>query len=268
MDASARLARSVASSSRSLASRRATHRTFSTASHRVVATIAGAPVLINNLAHFYYDARPLEPPDPLGGGNGDLTGFRVWESAPHLIRHLESHASLVHNKTVIELGAGTGAVGLAAAALGASRVVLSDADSTATLCGENGQWQERGRLATLRENAELNGDRAASVSVEALRWGDDEHLTSLSSRWPGGFETIVGSDVLYSPRMYGALRHTIHTLAAPNAATLVFAFPVRHGDEHGFVQGLAPAFELVRAVEDEERRLRIVELVRRRAGSG
>jgi len=238
---------------------------------RTVARIDGNPVLINNLASFYYNARPLE--DPGGSRNAgqiaDLTGFRVWESGPRLISYIDRHRStLIQNRTVLELGAGMGAVGLAAAALYAKHVVLSDADSVATLAGEHG-WEERGRLATLADNAKLNGERAAAVSVEALSWGDPVHLCDLSARWPDGFETILASDCLYSPRNYDALEATILSLAAADAV-VVLSYPVRHGEEHTFIERLLPAFECSSSLAEEEasgsdteKALRVTELRRR-----
>ena len=81
------------------------------------------------------------------------------------------------------------------------------------------------------------------MSVEALRWGEDEHIASLCARWPLGFETIVASDVLYSPRMYAALATTINALAARDSI-IVLSYPERHGEEDTFIdQWLAPAFE-------------------------
>lgn len=224
-------------------------------------------MLIHNLAKYYYDARPLEAPaGARDGGNGDITGFRVWESAPNLIRYLDRHRSIVRSQTVLELGSGTGAVGLSAAAFGADHVVLSDADSTVTLAGEHG-WDERSRLTMLRDNIRLNGERGAAMSVEPLRWGDDAHIVALRTRWPAGFSTIVASDVLYAPRMYEALQKTIHALAAQEAS-VVLSFPVRHGEEHTFADRLAPAFELVRREDDAppstaaKASLRIIELKR------
>ena len=70
--------------------------------------------------------RPLLPANAAAGG-GDLTGVRVWEAAPPLIEYISCHrAQLLAGRSVLELGAGTGAVGLAAAAFGARQVVLSD----------------------------------------------------------------------------------------------------------------------------------------------
>jgi predicted nicotinamide N-methyase len=233
---------------------------------RAVAHIDGTPVLINNLAKLYYDA--VATPAALEHSEGDLTGFRVWESAPHLIHFLEEHRPLVQARTVIELGAGTGAVGLSAAALGAKLVVLSDSDSTVTLQGVDG-LEEHSRLAMLRDNAQLNGTRAANVSVAPLRWGEATHLEALATLCPGGFETIIASDVLYSPRHYDELATTIDALAARAADTrVILSYPVRHGEEHTFAHRL-PAFEVVTRetvgdenspVEDSSSPLRILEL--------
>jgi predicted nicotinamide N-methyase len=238
-------------------------------SHRSVAHIDGSPVLIHNLAKFYYDARPIEAIGSRDTGSlGDLTGFRVWEAAPQLIRYLDAHRAVVRERTVLELGAGTGSVGLSAAALGATRVVLSDADSTVTLEGANG-WEERSRLASLAENAKLNGERAAAVSVTPLRWGNGEHIAELCASWPEGFETILGSDLLYSPRNYDALEVTIRALAAANV-TIVLSFPIRHGEEESFIERLAEGegLELIERDEPTDaappagQTIRIVELSR------
>lgn len=235
---------------------------------RTVAHIDGSPILIHNLARFYYDAVPLEAPAARGDSSiGDLTGFRMWECAPHLIRHIEQRRALVAGRTVLELGAGTGAVGLAAAACGAARVVLSDADSVVTI-RSGGEWEERTRLASLADNVTLNQEAicGAAVSVEPLRWGEGAHLAQLTAAQPAGFETLIASDVLYAPREYDALAATVHALAAKDALVLI-AFPVRHGDEPSFVERLAPAFErvseyTVEGTTSERVELRIVELAR------
>ena len=70
-------------------------------------------------------------------------------------------------------------------------------------------------------------------------------------------------DLLYSQRNYAALATTIHALAAADA-TVLFSYPVRHGEEHLFVERLAPAFELVSPSEPADAgsgELRLIELV-------
>ena len=83
------------------------------------------------------------------------------------------------------------------------------------------------------------------MTVAPLRWGDAAHLAQLARRAPRGFETLLASDVLYAPREYAALARSVHALAA-DGATVLLAYPERHGEEAGFVQRLTPAFERVR----------------------
>ena len=66
--------------------------------------------------------------------NSDLgTALVVWDGAVNLARYLERNPALVFQKSVLELGAGTGVAGLAAGLLGARSVVLTDLP-----CVENG----------------------------------------------------------------------------------------------------------------------------------
>jgi len=167
---------------------------------------------------------------------GDLTGAQVWAAAPCLIGYLDRHRDrLLHGRTVIDIGAGTGCAGLSAAAFGARHVVLSDADSAATLETESG-WEDGSTLDLLIENVALNSSLAGLVSVSNLRWGNEEHLDALKARWPDGFGTLIASDVLYYPPVtYGTLASTIRELAATSAA-VVLAYRPRHGGEDGFVE--------------------------------
>jgi hypothetical protein len=139
---------------------------------QVVAVADGWPVLVQERHARETLGGERGPPtaNSFHGGT-DLTGVRVWEAAPDLIKYIDIHrARLLEGRSVIDLGSGTGAVGLSAAAFGAGHVVLSDIDSKATFATENG-WEERTTLAALAENAALNGSRAAAVSVAELRWG-------------------------------------------------------------------------------------------------
>ena len=231
---------------------------------QVVAVADGLPVLV----------RERHARETLGGERGpptanafhggqDLTGVRIWEAAPDLIDYISEHRSrLLHGRSILDLGSGTGAVGLSAAAFGAAQVVLSDMDSTATFATEAG-WEEQSTLMALTENAALNGARAAAVSVAELRWGCEPHISALRRKYGGGgFDTLTASDVLYyPPETYGALAQTIRALAAADGA-VVLAYRVRHGDEHDFVELLTastPRFRVVHrdsvgaAVSDQAR---------------
>ena len=162
-------------------------------------------------------------------------------TGPHLIEYLNVHREVVKDRIVRARCWNRRRT--TAAACGAQSVVLSDADTTATLEGEHG-WEERSRIATLGENVRLNGKITAAVHVQPLRWGDHAQIAAIAAGWPGGFGTIVGSDVLYSPRLYDGLAATIRTLAAYDSR-VVLSVPERHGDENAFFDLLAPQFEQV-----------------------
>ena len=53
------------------------------------------------------------------------TGLITWDGAIVLAKYLETHPTIVHGKSVLELGAGTGVAGIAAVLLGASSALLT-----------------------------------------------------------------------------------------------------------------------------------------------
>lgn len=61
-----------------------------------------------------------------------------WASGLALAHWLLEHPSIVHNKTIIDFGAGSGVVGIAAALAGAKQVIACDLDPIALMaCQEN-----------------------------------------------------------------------------------------------------------------------------------
>ena len=53
------------------------------------------------------------------------TGLITWDGAVVLAKYMEWHPSAVSQKRILEVGAGTGVAGMAAALLGASSVLLT-----------------------------------------------------------------------------------------------------------------------------------------------
>jgi len=141
---------------------------------------------------------------------GDLTGMRVWSAAPILVKWLEGYAeqdSAFSSKRVIELGSGTGLVGMAAAALGAARVILterkppirtisvsSDGDVEEIHQGVSAEPLKLLSGNVVRNRNSFRGD----VEVEELEWGDSVTLDGLLPLGP--FDLVIGADVVYSPQ--------------------------------------------------------------------
>jgi SAM-dependent methyltransferase len=111
------------------------------------------------------------------------TGSDLWDSALVLAYGLPGILKTpnLRNKTVLELGSGTGAVGLyCSKCLGAKRVVVTD-------LAEN--------LDLIRRNRDENGLDEDAVEIFALDWTHDELPDEITERNPTGFDIILGSDL-------------------------------------------------------------------------
>jgi len=147
-------------------------------------------------------ALELEQTAPTLGGADPLgTACTVWRGGERLVELLQSRRELVAGKRIVELGSGTGIAGLACAALGASRIVLTDLP-------EN--------LALLRRNATRNGWVQSlcgcEVSVEKLDWNTDALPAC---------DLVLGADVCYHQDSVQALCSLVDAAIAAGAAALL-----------------------------------------------
>uniref|UniRef100_A0A8C3PPJ2 EEF1A lysine methyltransferase 3 n=1 Tax=Calidris pygmaea TaxID=425635 RepID=A0A8C3PPJ2_9CHAR len=98
-------------------------------------------------------------------------------------------------------------------------------------------------LDQIRENVRLNfpGGGGARPRVQALVWGQDE-----GGSVPGGYEVILGSDIVYHPPSFAPLLSTLRRLCGPRAIALLCA-KMRGGDggaRRFFRQMLPPYFRV------------------------
>jgi predicted nicotinamide N-methyase len=125
------------------------------------------------------------------------TGGCVWQSAYPLAGYMGTLK--LRRSRVLELGAGTGMVGLAAAAAGAAEVVLTD------------------RVVHVAQaNRDTNFSPHAPITVKELCWGED---LSTARTVLGTFDVILGSDLLYLPQ--AALGETIHAMSHSGTQVLL-----------------------------------------------
>ena len=134
---------------------------------------------------------------------------------------LHTHGVLpLHGRRAIELGSGTGVLGVAVAALG-SRVLLTDVPDA---------------LDILRRNAQLNEEAittaGGAVSVHALTWEEPDQLPDGAAEC----ELVLAADLLYQRDglQLGPLCEVLRRLMAPSAARtngglLLLAHKSRHG---------------------------------------
>lgn len=128
----------------------------------------------------------------------------VWCSSASLISYLAQNSKLVRDKHVLELGAGTGIVGLACAQLGAAGVLLTDLPLA---------------LPVIRSNIVLN-DLSHCAAAQALPWGDVE--AALAVREGSGKKTHeTGGGASPSP----AEPQSAHSAASEPASSSPAAAP-------------------------------------------
>ncbi|KXZ54919.1 hypothetical protein GPECTOR_4g991 [Gonium pectorale] len=182
-----------------------------------------------------------------------LTGTTVWDGAVVLSHYLTESGALSRPPerpyaysggslpTVLELGAGTGAVSLALAATRcAASVTVTDLADL---------------LPHLRVNASANAALLppGRVHLAPLRWGQEgeEDVQRLSPVRPP-FDVIVGSDLIYytftpaTPHS-ALLLWTLRRLAGPHT-TVFLSLSLHHNPEEveSFLQRAAPFFHVLR----------------------
>lgn len=118
----------------------------------------------------------------------------AWPGGQALARHLLDHPALVRGKSVLDIGAGSGLVAIAAMKAGASRATAAEIDRFA--------------LAAIALNAALN-----DVAIEAE--GSD------IIGGAGGWELILVGDMCYERPLAERLTAWLRELAARGATVLV-----------------------------------------------
>lgn len=123
----------------------------------------------------------------------EVTGDSVWAGTMCLLQWLcePENRPLFEGKSVLELGSGTGFIGLSLAQLGASRVVLTDLPQ---------------QLPLLRSNIALNEETSNIVSASALPWGEGPAGAL------GHFDLIIGCEVTYIDSLLEPLARTTAAL--------------------------------------------------------
>jgi protein N-lysine methyltransferase METTL21D len=147
--------------------------------------------LVNNIPIF------VLPPDTVRDSmvqtDGD-TGRTVWDAAVVLSKYMEMNPDEIKGKRVLELGAGTGLAGLAAAALGA-HVDISDLDYCLPLIQKNIQHTK----LTVKD-ALSNGNGIAKV--RELDWTNAQFVQGKDT-----YDIVLGADIVW-------LEHLVDPLVA------------------------------------------------------
>lgn len=107
------------------------------------------------------------------------TGATVWPASMVLLKYLEKNLDLIKNKSVIDLGAGTGVTSIAASLLGAKSIVCTDGCQN---------------VVDLAANNIQKAPGLCDIRTERYWWGDDQYNDEQ-------FDVILVSDCVL-PKLY------------------------------------------------------------------
>jgi len=144
------------------------------------------------------------------------TGASLWSAGKVLATFLaERRPDLCKGARCLELGSGTGAVGLTVAAAGARLVVLTDTEL---------------QLPLLKRNQQENCPSGDAIQALPLDWRKPEQRAALEP-WAGTWSLVVGSDIGYDPDLFEPLLDTLESQWSWD--TDVFFALADRGDEEG-----------------------------------
>ena len=131
----------------------------------------------------------------------------MWLGSEVLSQYLLQQPKLIRNKTVLELGAGLGLVGITCHFIGASKVILTDGDTKVL---DNLRFNVSQNIESYsNENGDVHSSSAVSISCPQHIWGNniDDFI-----KVHGKANTIIATDCVYIPQSLEPLWQSIDQL--------------------------------------------------------
>merc|ERR1712228_879168 len=196
----------------------------------------------------------------MGGG----IGATIWDAGLVLSKYFEANnKALIRDKSVLEIGSGTGLVGMVCAKLGAKSVLFTDKDCAMPLLNKN-LFENFYKYYSVKLQKEEEDNQTLLLSHE-LTWGDDKQMKSLCDfmlkhfgKIVGMFDVIILSDCicwkeLHKP-LIGALQSIVNFIAKHNKnriPLIIMSYEIRkEKEEQNF-------FELLTKIKWKYKRLEL-----------
>ncbi|NXU22603.1 MT21A methyltransferase, partial [Thalassarche chlororhynchos] len=188
----------------------------------------------------------------LGGAAG------VWDAAVVLCAYLEMGGIDVRDRSVIELGAGTGLLGIVATLLAMVPLQFTlwwdPAKADACYCGARVTITDRAAaLEFLESNVQANlpSELRPRAVVKELTWGKD-----LGNFPPGAFDFILGADIVYLEETFAELLQTLEHLCSEQTVILL-SCRIRYERDHKFLKMLRGRFSVYEVHYDSSKDVHI-----------
>ena len=149
---------------------------------------------------------------------GDNLGLKTWTSSLLLARRLASLKAYLRSGElrVLELGAGTGLLGIAAACIWKTQVTLTDLPDIVSNLQHNTE-----------QNQELVRSFGGDVSAMPLNWADTQKTPTSQHQQ---YHVVLAADPLYSPEHPALLTETVKKWLLRTAdARFIVELPLREG---------------------------------------
>ncbi|KAF1506105.1 Protein N-lysine methyltransferase METTL21A, partial [Megadyptes antipodes antipodes] len=168
----------------------------------------------------------------------------VWDAAVVLCAYLEMGGIDLRDRSVIELGAGTGLLGIVATLLD---VLLYRLGAHVTIT------DRAAALEFLESNVQANlpSELRPRAVVKELTWGKD-----LGNFPPGAFDFILGADIVYLEETFAELLQTLEYLCSEQTVILL-SCRIRYERDHKFLKMLRGRFSVYEVHYDSSKDVRI-----------
>ena len=179
---------------------------------------------------------------PTSNQNNNICSFSSSSSSS------SSSSCWIRNRTILELGCGTGLVSLACSRLGAARVVATDGNPTVVALAAENVKRNAGNgpttATTTTTTTTMNDDHVVTVETTTLSWGLLDAM-----EYSDCADLVLGSDLTYNSGTWRVLGETIGTILKPGGRFLYLTcghsgFGVK-GELDGFTQVVSSSFSLV-----------------------
>ena len=196
--------------------------------------------------------------DPSGIWSGGI-GATVWDAGIVLSKYFEKNCKLIENKSILEIGSGTGLVGMVSIRLGAKALLFTDKDCAIPLLNKN-LFENFYKFYSIKSKQDKDNDDDDDddekskkqtncdclILSKELTWDDDKELKSLQefikkhySKYESLFDCIFFADCIAWRELYKPLVHTLHSIVnfiATNnkngsIPSIIMSYEIRKDDE-------------------------------------